>query len=144
MLSTRRIRQIDPRKLQCPCTAPFSIHTGQAGCYKAKVRYAAWLNIRSMHFYCCQEWLIFIDLEKGCLQPSSAGFSMRARICANGSTTAPPPAQIKTSKGGKYGQKTLKCRCGYEGDPKNILSYKPGFFLATPQKSYFCTKNPII
>ena len=39
-------------------------------------------------------------------------------------------------------KKKKKYRCGYEGDPKNIFTYKPGFFLSTPQKSYFCTKNP--
>ena len=38
-------------------------------------------------------------------------------------------------------KKTRKYRCGYEGDPKNIFTYKPGFFLTTPQKSHFCTKN---
>ena len=26
-------------------------------------------------------------------------------------------------------KQTQKCRCGYEGDPKFILPYKPGFFL---------------
>ena len=39
-------------------------------------------------------------------------------------------------------KKNRKYRCGYEGDPKNIFTYKPGFFLSTPQKSHFCTKNP--
>ena len=31
-------------------------------------------------------------------------------------------------------KKTRKYRCGYEGDPKNIFTYKLGLFLATPQK----------
>jgi hypothetical protein len=39
------------------------------------------------------------------------------------------------------GQKTLKSHCGYEEDPKNILSHKPDFFLVRHPKSSFLHKK---
>ena len=41
-------------------------------------------------------------------------------------------------------KKPRKYRCGYGGDPKNIFTYKPGFFLSGTQKVHFCTKKPKI
>ena len=49
----------------------------------------------------------------------------------------PPAAEIKAPKRGQNGQKSLKSHCGYEGDPKNISSYKPDFFLVLHKKSSF-------
>ena len=143
LLSARRARQIFQRQSLCLLTAPFLIDTEQLGCCEAILRFALWLGVRQNSFNCVDEMTIFIDLGKGWFQPSWPGYSTRVRIHKQiKAQPPPPPAEIKAPKRGQNGQNTLKCRCGYEGDPKIISPYKRRIFLAYTQKSHICTKNP--
>jgi len=142
LLIAHRARQIFQRQSLCLLTAPFLIDNEQLGCCEAILRFALWLGVRQNSFNCVEEMTIFIDLGKGWFQPSWPGYSTRVRIHKQiKAQPPPPPAEIKAPKRGQNGQKTLKCRCGYEGDPKIISPYKRRIFLANPQKSHICTKK---